>query len=508
MSIIKIVIPEFQIFTPTTFQPIENKLLLSKLQTFKEQYFAGVAEDFEVTTFYHFPLLLLPNQSLWNNANSYLLYKLESINLPDSTTLDSIADSIKYFGNYCLDTEIDYLICTRKSNSPLRRYRRHLTDRIMKGEIVASTAKSHMSNLVNFYRHLIYVEDVKFEFPPWQDREVKIMISDTGRGGYVKTVKTSDVSQAIKGKVSTQSKREHCTYEGKIIDGGELRPLNLSEQATLMTALKDLNHSEMIFIFLIGLCTGARLQTILTLRYDNFSYTPKESATEEGEEPVTEVAVYAGRYNKNGNGLVDSKDDKSITIYLPINLYTKIQVYLKSKRAIKRQEKSENRRKEAAFKRRDTAIIQEEDDVYIPLKPELEYCFLSQQGNPLYLSKSDEYAKYYPQKPSGQAVATYISERLKPKLVDLNFTGSFKFHDTRATFGMNIVDSGLELMRSTDNIGGTIDKLFRFVKVRMCHNQLSTTQQYLDFNENNKMVKEAKLGWEKHLKKMLEIIDD
>lgn len=79
----------------------------------------------------------------------------------------------------------------------------------------------------------------------------------------------------------------------------------------------------MIFIFLIGLCTGARLQTILTLRNDNFSYTPKESATEEGEEPVTEMAVYAGRYNKNGNGLVDSKNDKSITIYLPIKLYTK-----------------------------------------------------------------------------------------------------------------------------------------------------------------------------------------
>lgn len=73
---------------------------------------------------------------------------------------------------------------------------------------------------------------------------------------------------------------------------------------------------------------------------------------------------------------------------------------------------------------------------------------------------------------------------------------------------MNIVNSGLEFMRSTDNIEGTIDQLFRFVKVRMCHNQLSTTQQYLDFNENNKEVKKAKLGWEKHLKKMLEILDD
>lgn len=64
-------------------------------------------------------------------------------------------------------------------------------------------------------------------------------------------------------------------------------------------------------------------------------------------------------------------------------------------------------------------------EVYIPLKPELEYCFLSQQGNSLYLSKSDEDTKYYPQKPSGQAVTTFISERLKPKLAELGFTGSF-----------------------------------------------------------------------------------
>jgi integrase len=478
MPIIKVVIPEFNIYKATTVQPEVTSYFPSKLNTSQEKYFAQQADDFEITTFNHFPLLLLPNHSLWNYANNYLLYKLESIDLPHSSTLSSISDSIKHFGNYCLETEINYLVCTRKSNSPLRRYRRHLTNRIMKGEIAASTAKSHMSNLVNFYRYLLYVEDVKFEFPPWQDREAKIIISDTGRGGYVKTVKTSDVSQAIKGHVSTQRKREHSTYEGKIIDGGELRPLNNEEQEILLTALKVLNHPEMILIFLIGLCTGARLQTILTLRYDNFNYEPGES--------ITEVAVYAGRYNKNGNCLVDSKDDKSITIYFPIELYKKIQLYLNSERALKRCKKSK----------------------HPPENLGMQYIFLSQQGHPFYMSKSDENAKFYRQIPSGQAVTTFVCERLKPKLAKLSFFGSFKFHDTRATFGMNIVNSGLELIKGADNIGGTIDQLFRFVKVRMCHNDLRTTQQYLNFNQNNEIVKEAKLGWEKHLKKMLDITFD
>jgi len=477
MAITKVVIPDFQIFTPTTFQPRKNKLLLSKLKVLKEQYFAHVNEDFEVTTFCHFPLLLLPNQSLWNNANNYLLYKLESIDLPHSSTLNSIANSIKYFGNYCLDLGINYLICTRKSNSPLRRYRRHLSDRVLTNELSPSTAKSHMCNLVNFYRHLVYVEHVTFECPPWQDREAKIMIANTGRGGYIKTVKTSDVSQAIKGRIPTARKREHSTYEGRIIDDGDLRPLNVHEQEILIQALKHLNNTEMTLVFLIGLCTGARLQTILTLRRENFHHVPDES--------ITEVAVYAGRYNKNGNGYVDSKNDKSITIYFPIELYQKIQLYLNSERAIKRCKKSTHK----------TENI------------DLQYLFLSQQGNPFYLSKSDTNAKFYRQLPTGQAVTTFVCDRLKPKLSELGFAGSFKFHDNRATFGMNIVNYGLEKIESTDHVRGSIDSLFRFVKVRMCHNDLKTTQQYLDFNSNMKVVKEAKIGWEKHLKSLLVIAD-
>ena len=472
MSIVKILIPKFHVYTPTTIKP---KAPAFSLKAPKIKYFSVKAEDFENPAFYHFPLLLLPDHSLWNYANNYLLYKLESIDPPHSTTLCSIADSIKYFGNYCLDNEIDYLICTRKSNSPLRRYRRHLTDKIMKNELVGSTAKSHMSNLVNFYRYLLHSEDVKFEFPPWRDQEAKILISDTGRGSYIKTVNTSDVSQAIKGGISTARKHEYSTYEGRIIDGGELRPLNYDEQIILITALKELNHPEMILIFLIGLCTGARLQTILTLRRENFQYVPEES--------MTEVVVYAGRYNKNGNGLVDSKGDKSITIYFPIELYKKIQLYLNSERALKRSQKS----------------------VHRPENIDLQYLFLSQQGNPFYLSKSDTNAKFYRQLPSGQAVTTFVCERLKPKLAELGFTASFKFHDTRATFGMNIVNHGLEQVNTKDNAGGSINLLFRFVKVRMCHNDLKTTQQYLDFNSNMKIVKEAKLGWEKHLTSLLAV---
>ncbi len=477
MSISKVVIPEFQIYKATTIKSSAADFSPSKLKDAKKVYYAQLDDNFEITTFYHFPLLILPDSELWNHANSYFLHKLESINLPHSSTLSSIADSLKSYGNYCLSSEIDYLTCKRKSSSPLRRYRRYLSDRIMLGELSASTAKSHISNVVNFYRYLIHIENIQFEFPPWHERESQILISDTGRGGYIKTVTTSDVSQAIKGRISTQKKREHCTYEGRIIDGGDLRPLNDKEQDILVRALKGLNHPEMTLIFIIALCTGARLQTILTLRYDSFMLEPSEGAQE--------VPVYAGRYNKNGNGLVDSKGDKSITIYFPLELYKKVQLYLNSERAVKRHNKCAHKLNNKDF----------------------QYVFLSQQGNPFYISKSDINVKYYKQVPSGQAVTTFVCERLKPKLIELGFTGSFKFHDTRATFGMNMVNKGLSMIDKNDNAGQTIDQLFRLVKVRMCHSELSTTQQYLDFNQNNKVVKDAKSGWEQYLKNILDIVD-
>lgn len=477
MRITKVIVPEFFIYKPTTIKRSDSVLLSSQLEISKEQYYTYEDDTYEINIYCHFPLLILPDDSIWQYVSRFFLYKLESLETPHSSTLNSIANSIKYFGEYCLDNEIDYLVCTRRSNSPLRRYRRYLTDRIVKKELSPSTAKSHISNLVNFYRYLVDIENVNFDYLPWEDKEAKVMISDVGSGGYVKIVKTSDISQCIKGKVSTPKKLEFSKYEGKIIDDGELRPLNNIEQKVLLMALKELNHPEMNLIFLIGLCTGARLQTILTLRYDNFNCDYDDS--------IEEVAIYAGRYNKYGNGLVDSKADKSITIYFPIKLYEKVQLYLKSERAAKRRAKSK----------------------YKPEKTELHYIFLSQHGNPLYISKFDENTKNYRTPPSGQAVTSFIFERLKPKLTDLNFNGSFKFHDIRATFGMNIVNFGLERINDTDNLKGSIDQLFRFVKTRMCHSQLSTTQQYLDFNNNNKVVKEAKLGWEKHLKEMLEILN-
>ncbi|QFI37012.1 site-specific integrase [Moritella marina ATCC 15381] len=472
MSIIKVIIPEFQVYTPTTVEPEGTKFYPFKLEDSEESYQAELADDFEIDTFNHFPLLLLPDRTLWEHANNYLLHKLESFNLPHSSTLSSIADSIKYFGNYCVDFKINYLVCTRKSNSPLRKYRRYLSDRILKRELSVSTVKSHMSNLVNFYRHLVNVEHISFGYPPWHDREAKVIIN-----GQLKEVKTSDVLQAIKGGKSTARKREECTYEGHIIDGAELRPLDEDEQGILITALKQLNNIEMTFIFLIGLCTGARLQTILTLRYENFNHEPDAA--------VNEVVIYAGLTNKNGSGLVDSKADKDIAIYFPIELYQKIKIYLHSERAIKRRKKS----------------------VYKPTNVDFHYLFLSQQGHPFYISKADYNSKFYKKIPTGQTVTTFVCERLKPKLIELGFLGSFKFHDTRATFGMNIVNYGLENIDSENNIGRSIDLLFRFVKVRMNHNDLATTQQYLDFNQNQKIVKEAKVGWEKHLKSMLEITD-
>lgn len=478
MTIKKVIIPEFKIYNLTSIDPKKRGSQLNRVKLLGDSYFIGLHDDYEISVYCHFPLLILPTGQIWDHQLHYFLKKINSIELPHASTLNSIAKSLISFWKFCSEHQIDYLFCTRKSNSPVRRYRRHLSDKIMNSELAVSTAKSHISNVISFYRYLIDYENVSFDYPPWNDRELLVLISSNTGGGFIKKVKSTDVSQAIKGGVSTVSKREYSGYEGRIIDSGDLRPLDMNEQLILLQALKQLKNPEMTLIFVIALCTGARLQTILTLRYRCFQ--------DEYDQEAIEVPVYVGRFNRNGNGFVDTKNDKSLTIYFPIELYTKIKIYLASERASKRQNKY--------------PFECHNDD--------LQYAFLSQQGNPIYVSKADTNLKYYKSPPCGQAVTTFISERLKPALKALGYASTFKFHDLRATYGMNIVNNALPLINKKENIGQSIDQLFRFLRIRMGHTSLSTTQQYLDFNQNKTIAKDAQLSWESHLKSILGAVYD
>jgi len=70
--------------------------------------------------------------------------------------------------------------------------------------------------------------------------------------------------------------------------------------------------------------------------------------------------------------------------------------------------------------------------------------------------------------------------------------GYFKFHDLRATFGMNLV-------RKLDSKGYKSARILTEVRTRLAHTNLTTTQGYLDFDQDDKKYESISVEFEDEL---------
>lgn len=329
-----------------------------------------------------------------------------------------------------------------------------------------------MNILVQFYRFLINEEacDISFKYPPWEEKEKIVFVS--GKGTNIsKKIITTDVSE-VRG-IERQT-NENAAFEGGIVDGGLLRPMNLNEQQCIITALSHLGHIEMTLIFLLGMMTGARKQTILTLRRHQFLSHAKPNKN-------NEVVLFAGPPTKKHGVIADVKDSNNYRnvekIYVPFELIKRVSTYLHSERAINRLKKAQ----------------QWYSDID-------QYVFLNKQGNPLYIAKNDPNKKFYRTLPSGNAITKFVSVSLRPKLRELGFNGTFRFHDLRATYGMNLVNSAKITEESFKSI-------LTFVKERMNHRNIQTTLQYLKFNSSTNLIEKVNKNYESYLTTLFDYLD-
>ena len=122
-----------------------------------------------------------------------------------------------------------------------------------------------MGSIVAFYRYLKDVENIKFKFPMWEDGITSISYQDRQGIMQNKQVATTDLAKNVASKASS----EHV--DGGILDGGrKLHPLDPEEQNYLFRALNEIGNIEMKLAFLIAIATGARMQTVFTLRQKHF----------------------------------------------------------------------------------------------------------------------------------------------------------------------------------------------------------------------------------------------
>lgn len=407
------------------------------------------------------PVVLDGAGAPWPEANLYLISRIEGVLAPSMATYHGIADDLAAFCRFLEEDGVDYRVFPRRRLlRPTYRYRAYLQQKIMARELAATTARRRISSIIGFYRWLSMEGVIVPDNPLWEEHDVYIQLTDDIGFRRSKVVTATDIGV----KIPVQND----PYSGTVEDGGKLRPLPLEEQQLLLEALLELGNTEMTLIHMLALFTGARIQTALTL---HVGHVQSKLASN-----VTEFRLPVGPGTS-----IDTKNGKRMVLHLPAWLYEKLRIYAMSTRAIQRRRRAGS----------DTAD---------------QYLFLSSRGVPMYSSKVDQAtfndASTLRHEKHGQAVRQYIREFIIPAVSKrLGRSFHYRFHDLRASFGMNLTDHQLSLARSGQV---TLHQVREFVKTRMGHESSATTDLYLQFRQHVAMVERVQQGYEEHLQQLID----
>jgi integrase len=405
-----------------------------------------------------YPLVIKKDGTPWDEANVWILKSLEDQYASSMSTFRGKAEDLQHFRNYIDDQGVDWLDFPElKQRRPTYRYKGYLKVEIETGAMEWTTGKRRMSTAVNFYRWLILNKLFSPANPPWDERVVTLPTTNSfGRSAVVKT-KTTDVH--LKNATADNP------YDPRIDDGGKLRPLPANEQAWLLEALGQLRNTEQTLIQIFALSTGARIQTVLTLRKRHILQDYGKG----------DIQLLCGP----GTG-IDTKNDRRLTILIPRWLMDSLRTYVFSDRAIKR---------------RAGALGGDVDDQYVFLSERCAAMYETKQSGQLGRGKKARHVK------NGQAVRAYMKDYIIPHIKarhDSRFR--YQFHDLRATFGMNIVDELTPRMNAGEI---TYAKVLNTVMARMSHSSPVVTERYLQYRAERKLFDDAQDAWEDRLKSLV-----
>lgn len=431
---------------------------------FKYDEAFGVTQVVLPVTFNLYPVVMDSENTPWAEANIFLLSKIKNSLKIVMSTYSSLASDLVAYRQFLDESRINWMDFPKnKLNRPTYRYRSYLKMLIESDELAVTTARRRMSSIIAFYRWLQAEGVLIPEFPMWKESDRLIELRNPSGIPYDKWAKSTDISIKV---INSNN-----PYSDVIDDGGKLRPLLIKEQEWILETLISLANTEMTLIHLCSLLTGARLQTILTIQLHHV-------LAEIDNPNLLEVRIPAGP----GTG-IDTKNDKKIVLHFPLWFYQKLHTYALSQRAQKRRQKAVNG---------DT---------------ENQYLFLSNRGTPFYQSKADlkhfdkDFSLHHAK--NGQAVRQFITEKVLPFIRQRfgmpNF--NYKFHDLRASYGMNLTDAQLELVSKGEI---SLNEAREFVKIRMCHESSTTTDLYLQYRSNLKLVRKIATEYDQHLIRLIQ----
>ncbi|MDY6523726.1 tyrosine-type recombinase/integrase [Acinetobacter faecalis] len=391
------------------------------------------------------PVIIQGDGSPSEVFNLYLLKKLKQTIQYDFKTFASIANQLIDFQRFLEDEQLDCLKFHKlKQLNAIFKYRTRLIEQANAGLISARSASNRINAVVNFYRFLVtedLVDHQRYGIP-FKDVYKYIAVDNEFGARRKMAIKSHDLVIHVPAKAQNSE---------AIVDGGELSPLTVEEQAVVLKALQK-SSREYQLMFYLALFTGARLQTICTLRINCLFNRESDS------HGFIRLPVGAGTG-------VDTKFQKPMTLLIPNWLAQDLKIYINS---------------EQAHQRRIKSNYGDSNENYV---------FLTKLGTPFYTSKGEqqelterikasnsftEKLKLY----EGEAVRSYLKIVLLPtiRLIDTQFQ-SFKFHDLRASFGMNLLGSQLKYLPD----GHSHMTAVEYVQARMGHSNIKTTLQYLNY---------------------------
>ena len=370
------IIHRLDLYEPTAHVAKINKRRVLQHSEPLPKFGVRPSEVFDHDAFYHFPIVVAEDGSPWEEANRFLMNRLTGVLPAKHRTLESLAGDLRHFRQWLVDEGVDFLqIPMRARARPTYRYCRYLHDEIQRQNIKPGTAKRRMSSVQNFYRWLS-VDGYEFDQPLWLESEVNMMFKDRHGFQRQKAVKSTDLTRSFK---AAKNSDEYGEY---IQDGCKLRPLQKEEQIAVVESLRRVGNIEMLLAFLLALTTGARLQTVFTLRFQHFEAPLREGLT-------------SHRLKVGYGTLIDTKRGKQMVILIPAWLCQRIRLYLHSERYQQRVLKSKH--------------VYKSDGQ--------QYAFLTKTGQPYYMAHDDEFAYLYRSPPRGNAVTQFIRQQLRPELL-------------------------------------------------------------------------------------------
>lgn len=396
-------------------------------------------------------VILGPDGNIWKEGSLYLLQS--ALDGAQPSTISGMAGDLCSFANALWSAGKNmWDFSGPKANRPTYIVKSIFKKRIMENHKCTDTENRKINRMVSFYKAQV-ARGFNPEQEMWKTTKKRINFEDKYGFTQHKEVESTDLTFKT-------VKENYDMPNGKyIVDGGKLYPIGKENQEALLVALDTSDNVEMLLSHIVALTGGPRMQTIYTMRHSCIK--------KDAEDHFTQVGFDAG-----GDTMVDTKCNKKERIILPEWVHLLIAKYLESDRYKKRAAKS---------------VIGTTEDQYV---------FLTETGRPYYVGKKDQLI--FGSTESGSAIRKFQKETLKKILEKTGNFFKYRFHDLRATFGMNLLE-GLKMNRVSEL--AALDML----KIRLNHASVEMSKRYANFKPTKEQRAAAQSEYEDHIRSLINI---